>query len=279
MVVGTAVPTRPEGAAARRNHVVVRGAASGLPVVFGHGFGCDQSMWRFVTPSFEQDCQVITFDHVGCGGSDLAAYDAGRYATLHGYAEDLVEVLDELGLRQVVFVGHSVSGMIGVLAVLARPDLFRALVLVGASPRYVDDEGYVGGFTKADVEDLLAAMESNFLAWSQATAPVVMGNAGRPELTEELAASFARTEGTIAQQFAGAIFLSDYRAEVARLRLPALVLQSEQDPMAPEQVGTYLHQAIPGSTLVSLRASGHFPHVSGPDETAAAIRSFLERLP
>jgi sigma-B regulation protein RsbQ len=244
-------------------------------MLFAHGFGCDQNMWRFVAPAFADDHRTVLFDHVGAGGSDLGAYDPERYATLDGYAADVLEICDELELEDVIFVGHSVSAMIGVLAAAERPELFASLVLVGPSPRYIDDEGYVGGFTAEDIDGLLDSLASNFLGWSAAMAPVIMGNADRPELGEELTNSFCRTDPEIAAQFARATFLSDNRDDLARVPVPALVLQCREDAIAPVAIGEYVHRALPQSTLVILEATGHCPNLSAPAETIEAIRAFL----
>jgi sigma-B regulation protein RsbQ len=263
---------------ASRNSVRVTGLPGGRPVLFAHGFGCDQSMWRLVAPDFEVDHRVVLFDHVGSGSSDLSAYDPVRYGSLAGYAEDVVELCRELELRDVVFVGHSVSAMIGVLAARRAPELFGALVMVGPSPRYVDDDGYVGGFTRADIAGLLDALDSNHLGWSAAMAPVIMGNPDRPELSQELTNSFCRTDPAIARQFARVTFLSDNRADLPHVRIPTLVLQSTADAIAPEVVGRYVADRVPGSRLVRLRATGHCPHLSAPVETTAAIRAFLSEV-
>ena len=244
-------------------------------MLFAHGFGCDQNMWRYVAPAFADRYQVVLFDHVGAGSTDPTAYDPERHDSLQGYAEDVVEICDALGLRDVVFVGHSVSAMIGVLAHVARPDLFAALVLVGPSPRYINDEGYVGGFDRPDIEELLGSLESNYLGWSSAMAPVIMGNGDRPELGQELTASFCRTDPEIARQFARVTFLSDNRKDLGAVSVPTLVLQCRDDVIAPMEVGGYVHDAIPGSVLTVLEATGHCPNLSAPDETTAAIEAFL----
>ena len=259
-----------------RNNVTVSGNPDGRPVLFAHGFGCDQNMWRFVVPSFEDRYRTVVFDYVGAGGSDMSAYDPDRYGSLQGYARDVVEICEALDLREVVFVGHSVSSMIGVLAAAAAPERFGALVLVGPSPRYLDDDGYVGGFTEADIEGLLASLDSNYLGWSSAMAPVIMGNADRPELGAELTESFCRTDPEIQKRFARVTFLSDNRDDLSRVSVPVLVLQCADDVIAPDPVGEYVHRSIPGSRMVRLRATGHCPNLSAPDETVAAIRAFLE---
>ena len=258
-----------------RNRVTLRGVPEGRPVLFAHGFGCDQEMWRYVAPDFEVDHRVVLFDHVGSGKSQLSAYDAQKYGTLRGYAVDVVEICRELELTDVVFVGHSVSAMIGVLAYHLAPELFGALVMVGPSPRYVDDADYVGGFSRNDIVDLLDALDSNHLGWSTQMAPVIMGNPDRPQLAEELTNSFCRTDPDIARQFARVTFLSDNRADLTGIDVPTLVLQCSDDVIAPEPVGRYVHEHVPGSVLTHLEASGHCPNLSAPEETTRAIRAFL----
>jgi sigma-B regulation protein RsbQ len=258
-----------------RNRVRVSGVPDGRPMVFAHGFGCDQEMWRLVVPAFETDHRVVLFDYVGSGRSDLSAYDPVRYGSLEGYAADVVEICRELDLDDVVLVGHSVSAMIGVLAAARAPELFGALVMVGPSPRYVDNGDYVGGFSREDIAALLESLDSNHLGWSAAMAPVIMGNPDRPELTAELTNSFCRTDPDIARQFARVTFLSDNRADLPGVRVPTLVLQCTADAIAPEAVGRYVHEHVPGSVYTLLSATGHCPHLSAPAETTAAIRAFL----
>jgi sigma-B regulation protein RsbQ len=259
-----------------RNHVVVSGTPGAQPMLFAHGFGCDQQMWRFVTPNFE-DFRIVSFDHVGAGRSDLAAYDPARYATLDGYATDVLEICHALELEDVIFVGHSVAAMIGVLAVNREPSRFASLVMVGPSPRYIDDAGYVGGFSADDIEELLGSLDTNYLGWSQAMAPVIMGNPERPELGGELTDSFCRTEPTIAKRFARATFLSDNRSDLAGVRVPTLVLQCRDDVIAPIEVGRFVHDSIAGSELVILDATGHCPNLSAPAATIEAIAAFVRR--
>jgi sigma-B regulation protein RsbQ len=258
-----------------RNNVVEQGQRDGQPMLFAHGFGCDQNMWRFVWPHFADDYRIVLFDHVGAGGSDLSAYDPERYSSLQGYAEDIVEICRELDLRDVVLVGHSVSAMIGVLAAAAEPGRFASLVLVGPSPRYIDEDGYVGGFSREDIEGLLDSMDSNYLGWSSQMAPVIMGNEDRPELGEELTNSFCRTDPEIARNFARVTFLSDNRADLAKVDVPALVLQSSADAIAPEAVGRYVAEQLPGGRFAMLDAVGHCPNLSAPEQTAEAIEEFL----
>jgi sigma-B regulation protein RsbQ len=263
--------------AVTRNNVTQHGSPDGQPMLFAHGFGCDQNMWRFVWPEFEDDYRIVLFDHVGVGGSDTSAYSRTRYGSLAGYASDVIEICDELGLDEVIYVGHSVSSMMGVLAAAERPELFARLVLIGPSPRYIDDGDYVGGFSREDIDGLLESLDSNYLGWSSAMAPVIMGNPERPELGEELTNSFCRADPEIARQFAHVTFTSDNRADLRRAPTPSLVLQCSDDVIAPAAVGEYVHGELPDSRLVVMGATGHCPNLSAPDETVAAIRAFLDR--
>lgn len=265
----------PEMKTTRRNAVSVTGQAGGRPMMFAHGFGCDQNMWRFVAPAFAPTHRLVLFDHVGSGSSDLSAYDDERYSTLDGYASDVLEIVHEHDLWDVVFVGHSVSAMIGVLAAIREPERFDRLVLVGPSPRYLDDDDYVGGFGKADIDEMLESLDSNYLGWSSVMAPVIMGNPERPELGTELTNSFCRTDPEIARKFASVTFLGDNRDDLPKLRTPALILQCSDDVIAPAAVGDYVHRHTPGSTLVAMNATGHCPNLSAPEETVAAIRAYL----
>jgi sigma-B regulation protein RsbQ len=258
-----------------RNCVRVSGVTDGRPIVFVHGFGCDQAMWRFVAPDFEVDHRVVLLDLVGSGNSDLSAYDPDKYGSLWGYAADLVEICRELDLTDVVLVGHSVSAMIGVLAWQQAPELFGALVMVGPNPRYIDEGDYVGGFSRTDIAGLLDALDANHLGWSAQMAPVMMGNPDHPELAEELTNSFCRTDPDIARQFARVTFLSDNRVDLPGVAVPTLVLQCSEDVIAPEVVGRFVYESIPGSTFTQLKATGHVPHLSAPEETTSAIRAFL----
>ena len=247
-------------------------------MLFAHGFGCDQNMWRLVVPAFEGTHRVVLFDHVGSGQSDAAAYDRRKYGTLDGYATDVLEICRELELTDIIFVGHSVSAMIGVLAARREPARFRALVLVGPSPRYIDDNGYVGGFSRQDIEGLLSSLDSNYLGWSSAMAPVIMGNADRPELGQELTNSFCRTDPEIAAHFAQVTFFSDNRDDLPSVETPTLILQCSDDVIAPNAVGEYVHRQMPNSRLVVMAATGHCPNLSAPDETVRAIRDFVDSL-
>ena len=258
-----------------RNNVKLSGRPDGRPMIFAHGFGCDQEMWRYVAPAFEPDFRVVLFDHVGAGGSDLSAYDPERYGTLEGYADDVLEICRELDLSDAIFVGHSVSAMIGVLAAAREPERIGKLVLVGPSPRYIDDDGYTGGFSREDIEELLQSLDSNFLGWSSTMAPVIMGNPDRPELGEELTSSFCRADPEIAGRFARVTFMSDNRGDLAAVRVPTLVLQCSDDAIAPRAVGEFVADRLPDARLTVLEASGHCPNLSAPSETIAAIRAFV----
>ena len=260
----------------KRNNVTVKGDAdASTTLLFSHGFGCDQNMWRYVAPAFEDRFRVVLFDHVSAGRSDLSAYDSTKYARLEGYADDVLDIVAALDLTDVVFVGHSVSAMVGVLATNRSPGVFRALVLVGPSPCYIDDDGYVGGFTHAQIEELLDSLDANHMGWSMAMAPVIMGNPDRGHLAEELADSFCRTDPAIARAFARTTFLSDCRDSLPHVTVPTLILQCSDDVIAPEEVGRYVHASIPGSILVVLDATGHCPNLSAPAETIAAMTAFL----
>jgi sigma-B regulation protein RsbQ len=258
----------------RRNNVVVSGDPAGRPIVFVHGYGCSQVMWRHVAPSFEPDHRVVLLDLVGAGSSDRAAYSPGKYDSLHGYADDLLEVLDELDLRNALVVGHSVSGMIAVLAANHDASRIGGLVLLSPSPRYIDADGYTGGFTQEAIDGLLDQLDANHYGWSQAMAPAIMGNPDRPELGQELTDSFCATDPEIARHFARVTFLSDNRDDLEGVRVPTLVVQTRDDVIAPTAVGRYVHDAIPASSYVELPVSGHVPHLSGPVEVVAAIRAF-----
>ena len=262
-------------ATAKQLNVRVAGPANGQPILFVHGFGCDQHMWRLVAPAFETDHRVLTLDLAGAGGSDPDAWDAARYVSLEAYAKDLVGVVVELDLRDVVLVGHSVSAMSGLMAAVAAPERFSRLVMIGPSPRFIDDGDYRGGFSEADIDDLLASLESNYLGWSAAMAPVIMANSERPELGDELTASFCRMNPEVARQFARVTFLSDCRAALPDVTVPTLVIQCREDAIAPVEVGRYVADAVPRAELVLLDATGHCPQLSAPDETVAAIRDFL----
>lgn len=258
-----------------RNNVKVFGNGT-QPMLFVHGFGCDQNMWRYVTPAFERDYRIVLLDYVGSGHSDLSAYDPERYATLDGYGQDVLEVCHALDLRDIVFVGHSVSAMVGVLVANREPERFAHLILVSPSPRYINEEpGYVGGFERSDIEGLLETMDRNYIGWANYLAPAIMKNADRPELGAELTESFCSTDPVIARRFAEATFYADNRADLPHVRVPSLILQCSEDIIAPLEVGEYLNRELPRSTLQVMKATGHCPHMSAPDETVALMREYL----
>jgi sigma-B regulation protein RsbQ len=265
----------------RRNNVTVSGRADGPVMMFAHGYGCDQDMWRRLLPYFADDYRLVLFDHVGAGHSDVNAYDRKKYGSLDGYAADLLEICLSLDLRDVILVAHSVSAMIAVIAATQEPERFSRLILVAPSPRYTNDpaEGYVGGFSQEDIEGLLASLDSNYFAWAEALAPMAMGNPEAPELSEELRSSFCRTNPSIARHFARVTFLSDTRQVLGKVPTDTLILQCSDDLLAPPEVGTYMHQHLERSSLVHLQATGHCPHVSAPQATADAIRRYLASSP
>jgi sigma-B regulation protein RsbQ len=258
-----------------RNNVKVFGQGT-QPMLFAHGFGCDQNMWRFVTPAFEQDYRIVLFDYVGSGKSDLRAYDPERYGSLEGYTEDVLDVCAELDLKDVIFVGHSVSGVVGMLASIREPERFERLILVGPSPRYINDApAYVGGFERADIVGLLDMMEKNYIGWANFLAPVVMKNQEQTALTRELEESFCSTDPKIARRFAEATFFSDNRDDLPQVTVPSLIMQCSEDAIAPLEVGEYLQRHLPQSTLRVMRATGHCPHMSHPEETIRVIKDYL----
>ncbi|WP_345216862.1 alpha/beta hydrolase [Georgenia halophila] len=244
-------------------------------MLFAHGFGCDQTMWRFVAPAFEATHRVVLFDHVGAGRANDAAFDHARYSSLQGYADDVLQILDALGTGPVIFVGHSVSAMVGVLAARDRPELFERLVLVGPSPRYIDDDGYRGGFTQQEIDELLETLDDNYLGWSAHIAPVIMGMPDRPELGDELTASFCAMDPEIARRFARTTFLSDNRDDLPDVGTPCLVVQCRDDVIAPTEVGRYVHDRLPRSTFVEIVAVGHCPNLSAPDQLVEAMKAYL----
>ncbi|MGC1242903.1 MAG: alpha/beta hydrolase [Chryseosolibacter sp.] len=257
-----------------RNNVKVTGNGK-KPMLFAHGFGCDQTMWRYITPAFENDYQVIVFDYVGSGKSDLAAYHEGRYSTLNGYALDILEICEELNLRDVMFVGHSVSSMTGLLAAIKEPDYFAELILIAPSPRYLNEKGYVGGFDKTDVDRILDNMGKDYEGWANGAAPDVMKNPDRPDLSAELVQSFLSIKPSIARNFMAATFFTDNRKDLLKLKKPSLIVQTEDDRIVPIEVGDYLHAHLENSTLKVLKASGHYPHLSHPRETIRVMKAYL----
>ncbi|MGV3540214.1 MAG: alpha/beta fold hydrolase [Rufibacter sp.] len=260
--------------AVERNNVMVKGKGQ-RPMIFAHGYGCDQNMWRYITPAFEEEYKIILFDHVGFGKADTSAFTQAQYSTLQSYAEDVLDICRELDLQNAIFVGHSVSAMIGVLASLKEPDRFSKLILIGPSPRYINDEHYTGGFSQEAIDGLLATLDSDYLNWSRTLAPVIMGNPDKPELGQELAQSFCRSNEEIAKSFARVTFLSDNRGDLKHLKTECLILQCSEDVIAPLEVGKYVHENLPNSKLVILDATGHCPNLSAPEETIAAMKNYL----
>lgn len=260
----------------KRNHIQRFGKGE-KTIVFAHGYGCDQNMWRFITPHFEEDYEIVLFDHVGSGKSEEHAYDFDKYDSLKGYADDVIEICEALGLKDVIFVGHSVSSIIGLLAAKAQPDLFEKLVMIGPSPCYIDDGNYTGGFSKADIDELIFTLESNYLGWSQHITPVIIGDPDQPEFSKELENSFCRMNPKIAKHFAKVTFTSDNRDDLPKLHTPTLVLQSNPDAIAPVETGKYTAEKIPRATYMELDSAGHCPHLTSPDATADAIRKYLKK--
>ncbi len=259
-----------------RNNVTVFGKGEQV-IMFAYGFGCTQNMWRLVTPAFEEHYKIVLFDYVGCGESDHNAYNSGQYSSLDGYAQDILDVCTELKLENVIFIGHSISCMIGLLAAVDQPNLFSSMIFIGPSPRYMNDVGYVGGFSKEDMEGLLEMMHNNFMGWANFLAPAIVRNDERPELAREVEASFCSTDPIITRKFAQVTFFSDNRDNLSKLALPCLILQSSDDAIAPETVGRYTHQMIKDSIFVKMDATGHCPHLTHPDETIAHIQKFLNQ--
>lgn len=257
-----------------RNNVTIIGKGR-QPMVFAHGFGCDQNMWRYLVPAFENEFKIILFDFVGAGKSDIAAYNPERYASLQGYAQDVLDICEALDLQEVIFVGHSVSSMIGLLAANKEPRYFSRLIMVGPSPGYINDGDYVGGFERKDIEGLLETMEKNYIGWANFLAPAIMGHKDRPYLGEELTESFCSTDPIIAKQFAEATFFSDNRRDLKQNKIPSLVLQCSDDIIAPLAVGAYLEKNLPYSKVKVMKATGHCPHMSEPEETISLIREYL----
>ncbi len=255
--------------------VIVEGSQ---PMLFAHGYGCDQNMWRYIIPAFEKEYKLVLFDHIGFGQSDSAAYSKDKYSSLEGYAADILQICKELRLENVIFVGHSVSAMIGVLAAIEEPALFSKMILIAPSPRYINDGDYIGGFSQEAIEELLESLESDYLGWSEMIAPVIMGNADRPELSREQTQSFCQSNRQVASDFARITFLGDNRSDLKHLQVDTLILQCTEDVIAPLTVGTYMHENLPKSKLMLLEANGHCPNLSAPAETITAMSAFLEAL-
>lgn len=259
-----------------RNNVTIRGAGEQV-MLFAHGYGCDQNIWRLLAPSFERDYEVVLFDHVGAGKSDISQYKRSRYATLQGFADDIIEIGERLEISRSIFVGHSVSATIGILAAIKNPNLFERLILISPSPCYFNEGDYYGGYSYDEISEMLQLLESNFESWAQVMAPLIMGNPERPELGRELTENFCRNKPEIARHFAQVTFLSDHRKDLVKLETPSLILQCREDKIAPETVGAYMHRVTKDADLCLLQARGHCPHVSAPEETARAMRNYLQK--
>lgn len=257
-----------------RNNVTILGQGD-QPLIFAHGFGCDQNMWRFITPAFMDKYQIILFDYVGSGNSDINAYSSEKYQSLQGYVQDILDIIETLSLQNSIFVGHSISAMIGLLASIQHPDYFKKLIMIGPSPCYLNDDGYRGGFDRSDIAELLEMMEMNFTGWASYMAPIAMSNPEQPALTQELKQTFIAADPIIAKEFAEVTFLSDHRSELPKVSVPSLIIQCSEDSIVPIGVGDYLHQHLKNSTLQLLEAKGHYPHISHPNETIQCIADFL----
>lgn len=260
----------------RRNAVTVLGPESDEVIVFAHGYGTDQSLWRHIAEPFADERRVVLFDYVGSGASDLSAYDESRYDSLEGYADDLIEVLDALGASGVVLVAHSISSMIGALVSIRRPELLREIVMVCPSPRYIDDDdGYAGGFSRDDVQGLLTALEANQPSWATSVAPAVTARDDRPDVVDRVRSLYAETPQRVAVHFARVVFFSDLRRRLAEIPVHCTIVQPEGDIICPPHIGEYLHQHIPSSDLVRLRSAGHFVLLTEPELVSEVIRKAL----
>lgn len=260
----------------KRNNVTIHGNGSEV-IVFAHGYGCDQNMWRFLTPAFKNDYKIILFDHVGSGKSDWSSYEKQKYSSLQGYANDIIEICKTLDLKKIILVAHSVSAMIGMLAAIKSPKIFKQIIMIGPSPRYINDENYFGGFSEKDILEMVDTLDSNYLGWSSAITPIIMDNPDKPELTEELKNSFCRHDPEIAKHFARVTFTGDNRKDLAYLQIPTLIIQSKKDLIASIQVGEYVHQHISNSEFLIIEANGHCPHMSHPEETINAIKRYVSK--
>ena len=253
-----------------RNYVI-KHRERGTPVLFGHGFGCDQVIWLPVISQLPEEVLPITFDYVGCGRSDFSAYSKEKYCDFSGYVADLIDVIESLNVGAITYVGHSVSGMIGMLASIERPDLFQQIIAIGPSPRYLNDPDYDGGFEREDIIELLSMMERNHFEWAGYLAPIVMKNSHRPELAEQLRDSFANSNPEISRQFAEVVFLSDNRDLLPQVKTPVKLMYCDVDVIVPEAVIQYMAKKIPQTQLIKLNATGHYPHVSSPEVVSQAI--------
>lgn len=258
------------------NNVRIEGSGTEA-MVFVHGFGCDQTMWKFVEPEFRRDFLTVRYDLTGCGKSDISRYDFAAYATLQGHVDDLLRILAELSLTPVTLVGHSVSAITGLLASIQAPGRFHRQIMVAPSPCCINDGDYIGGFERSEIESLLDTLDLNYLGWANSMAPAIMGNQDRPELAEDLRKAFCRTDPKIASHFAGVTFYGDHRKNLPQSSVPALILQCSEDLIAPLSVGNYIHQHLPQSKLVVMDATGHCPQLSAPEELIACMRTYIKQ--
>jgi len=260
-----------------RNNVNIRGNGS-KTILFAPGFGCDQNVWNLIVKDFEREYQVILFDYVGLGNSSIKDFDPVRYSTLNGYAQDVLDICHALNLEKVIFVGHSVSSMIGALASIKQPNYFEQLVMVGPSPCYLNDPPkYFGGFEKEELHGLIDMMEKNYIGWASMFASTVINNPARPDLNQEMENRFCSTDPVIARSFAEATFFADHRNDLKSVTTPSLILQCQNDLIASIQVGEYLHEHLPKSELKIMKATGHCPHLSHPEETCTIIKEYLKQ--
>lgn len=261
----------------QRHNVNRSGAGGGRPLIFAHGYGCDQNVWQPVASALAADHEVVLYDCAGCGMADPTVYDPVRHATLEGHADDLIAICEAAELDRPVLMAHSVGTMIGVLAAQRRPHLFDSLVLLAPSPSYLNDGDYVGGFERDDIDRLLDTLDSNHFGWARMMAPVIMGNLDRPELAGALGDSFCRMDPAVARHFARVTFLADHRNALAEVPVPSLLLQCSDDDLAAPSIGEYLARRMPDSELVHLAATGHCPHMSAPAEVVQTVAGFLRR--
>lgn len=262
----------------KRNNVNIVGEGQ-KTIVFGHGFACDQTIWNSILPYFKKDYRIVLYDYVGSGKSDITAFDKNRYNTLHGYSKDLLEILEALNLDKIIFVGHSVSAMIGLLASIKKPELFEAMILIGSSARYLNDEpNYHGGFDERDVQELIEMMEMNFTGWATAAAAIFMNNPDRHSLTENLIKTYTDENPVIMKNFAEATFLSDHRQDLPLVTVPSFIMQCSEDSVVPLQAAQYLQEHLPNNRFVLMNSTGHYPHLSNPEETIMLIKNYIKSV-
>lgn len=259
----------------KRNNVNIIGKGE-KTIVFGHGLACDQKIWDTILPYFEEDYQIVLYDYVGSGDSDFSAFDTERYSTMHGYAKDLLEILEAIDVGEVIFVGHSVSAMIGILASIEKPEYFENLILIGSSPRYLNEHpNYHGGYDESDIEELITMMEMNFSGWATLAAANFMNNPDRPLLTEQLIEVYNEEDPAMMKSFAEVVFLSDHRQDLPEVTIPSLIMQCSEDSIVPLESAEYLHKHLKNSKLIVMEATGHYPQISYPEETVNTILEYI----